>query len=686
MSDETCCEALEESRQLDEFISKVFEERKREGQNSLKLCISHEHRRIPNPKATSCSPSSALIEPVAPAQGHSHYYACCCKGCLHTSRSSNLYPFPDNARQASVWLERCGLSHLRPFIDSTGSVPKNYLLCENHFMENQFDGSTGKKLVGHAMPTVFPPQNASSQPSISNANSLDSSCVKVSKLKIVAPDKNLVMKSLSCHATLNLQRLDSRSISPKFCKLNGIGFASAALCKRKMNQWERDKCDFRCAYSKCTGGPTLHRFPSSKSRCNAWIANCGRDKLPPSLLSCPIPLRFSRYRLCSKHFDPSYFCSNKIDWANTATPTLFPHNTATPTLFPHSQDKNSPLGKKFVAVNSSGGNAVEVSDYSNDRKSSDAIESSSLPYVVFKRKSSNVSSHFSSSSEDSSDDERSVPSAPKSVDSLGISLPLNSSSKMCSANKSILTCLDEETQQRIDKLQRQYKRPGESLSDVQKDIAFLEEEYRRLKEFAKCLSQRKLRCVRSVQSLSSCSLYKCSFSVQQAFDFIKSQLKEGLVQFFMCQRMDRINKHWSLDSLEIPFIANRCGLGAREALSTLFKMPCKRTLSRYRRLLRRNPNKLPASSIVHQDVRKAYHRTLTRKKHSRSSSGFKSISDIIISYVKKNEEPSDGDHKSACAGIESQSSAQKLSDDMFLLAQNDDSYHHKKYDVPQKWR
>lgn len=58
-----------------------------------------------------------------------------------------------------MWLERCGRGDLLPLLSTLKSVPANFLLCHKHFDKKQFannsDGSKKRRLIPHALPTIF---------------------------------------------------------------------------------------------------------------------------------------------------------------------------------------------------------------------------------------------------------------------------------------------------------------------------------------------------------------------------------------------------------------------------------------------------------------------------------------------------------------------------------------------------
>lgn len=116
------------------------------GKNSQRGLSSAKNSSTANSENVSCQAPS-----ICP------YYLCCSKDCLSTSITRLLFPFPANIQQAKVWLERCGRLELKGLLDSHGSVPHNFMLCEKHFKRNQFAlfERDNKTLQTNAMPTLF---------------------------------------------------------------------------------------------------------------------------------------------------------------------------------------------------------------------------------------------------------------------------------------------------------------------------------------------------------------------------------------------------------------------------------------------------------------------------------------------------------------------------------------------------
>ena len=85
---------------------------------------------------------------------------------------------------------------------------------------------------------------------------------------------------------------------------------------------------------------------------------------------------------------------------------------------------------------------------------------------------------------------------------------------------------------------------------------------------------------------------------------------------------------------------HRCGLGVRETLESIFKLPSGRTLCRHRRKIKRNLSSVPDNCMVKQDIQKVYHRKLTRRKkgHLKRCQGSSSIASILSKYIKKRNE------------------------------------------------
>ncbi|XP_018015217.1 uncharacterized protein LOC108672105 [Hyalella azteca] len=87
---------------------------------------------------------------------HSSYFICSADGCTSTSKDHLLFPFPKAPRVALLWLQLIGKQNLVHHLGVNGSVPNNFLLCENHFDDDQFIECSDNKLIKKtAMPSRF---------------------------------------------------------------------------------------------------------------------------------------------------------------------------------------------------------------------------------------------------------------------------------------------------------------------------------------------------------------------------------------------------------------------------------------------------------------------------------------------------------------------------------------------------
>ncbi|KAF2358785.1 Zinc finger C2CH-type [Trinorchestia longiramus] len=131
------------------------------------------------------------------------YFICSSEGCMSTSKSHLLYPFPKTPRIALSWLQRSGRENLVHHLGMNGSVPNNFLLCEKHFDDNQFvENTEPKELKKIAMPSLFLTSKSGGKDGISET-------------KLVVNNQERKSKSLTEH--FNVNSVESFSSSPPQC-------------------------------------------------------------------------------------------------------------------------------------------------------------------------------------------------------------------------------------------------------------------------------------------------------------------------------------------------------------------------------------------------------------------------------------------------------------------------------------
>lgn len=235
----------------------------------------------------------------------------------------------------------------------------------------------------------------------------------------------------------------------------------------------------------------------------------------------------------------------------------------------------------------------------------------------------------------------------------------------------------------------------EKLKIINVDITHLNEEVLTLNKQLACKRNQKYLHKRALNNLISRPTPMPSES--EAFQSLRNHLPNSIYEFFTCQRLHRKFPPWNFASLEIPTIANRCGLGARETLYKIFRMPTLRTICRYRKILKKDPNSVPDDHLLKNDLQKKFHRKLFRRNRTSTSGGPKSMSSVLNDYivrVKPDGEyaaPSAGDSSSElqldCVESNSRQPRICLMPDLDVTGSSNGSYQHKKYNnSPQKWK
>lgn len=124
-----------------------------------------------------------------------------------------------------------------------------------------------------------------------------------------------------------------------------------------------------------------------------------------------------------------------------------------------------------------------------------------------------------------------------------------------------------------------------------------------------------------------------------ALEYLKDRVPSSTFKFFKCQLFSCKCPQWDFDSMQIPVIAKRCGLGVRETLFSILRMPTLRTFTRYRNILLKDPLAVEDGHIVKNDLLiNKYRRKIIRKRvnFERNINNLKSVSEILLEYVKKN--------------------------------------------------
>lgn len=127
-----------------------------------------------------------------------------------------------------------------------------------------------------------------------------------------------------------------------------------------------------------------------------------------------------------------------------------------------------------------------------------------------------------------------------------------------------------------------------------------------------------------------------------ALHYCQERLPLSTFKFFKCQLLSCKCPQWDFDSMQIPVIAKRCGLGVRETFYQILRMPSFRTFTNYRNILKKNPLAVEEGNLVRDDLMGKFRRKLERKRRgprepSRTKK-CKSISTVLKDYLQRNDE------------------------------------------------
>ncbi|XP_018021092.1 uncharacterized protein LOC108677395 isoform X2 [Hyalella azteca] len=135
-------------------------------------------------------------------------------------------------------------------------------------------------------------------------------------------------------------------------------------------------------------------------------------------------------------------------------------------------------------------------------------------------------------------------------------------------------------------------------------------------------------------------LTKISHS-RNALHVCHQHLTNEAFQFLYRQLLLYRKPHWDVQASKIPILLTKCGLKVWDVLQSLFRLPCKPTLLKYKALARKDPSLFDNSLLMYELVKKQ-HKSCFKRARRKDFGTHKiartklSVSDVLRDFIEKN--------------------------------------------------